>query len=152
MAERLGSKGAAGFTLLEMLVALTIVSVLAVGAVLALGRAGDAEDRDMQALRTLWQDTWALAVTGQQGRGFDLTAEGLELWWQTAGGWQSQGLVHRWQGGGARFVGPLLPVSERPRLRIAVDGAATPFVIEGVGRAWRCEGDGWRALTCTPAG
>ena len=78
-----------GFTLLEVLVVVTIGAVLAVLVVLRLGSAGDQDDPtdQLQRLMALLEAQCEQAMFQARPRGMRVTTEGFDFWHATAEGW-----------------------------------------------------------------
>lgn len=73
------AQGDAGFTLVELLVAIAVLAVLALGASLALPRSSVPAERDMALFQRQFEQMRQLAITGQSSRGLRITPQGLRL-------------------------------------------------------------------------
>lgn len=69
----------AGFTLIELLVSIAVLSVLALGATLALPRGSTPATQDMALFQRQFEQMRQLAITGQSSRGLIIEPEGLRL-------------------------------------------------------------------------
>lgn len=145
-----------GFSLIELVVVVAVLSVLAVGASLAAGqRSGGQSD-----LRTFTQEfelTRALAVQGRQVRGMRVTPQGFALSRLENGEWVPQGSLRRWRDavsvqtglrpeGGIAGTGP-----NNPNIVILPNGTGTVFSISfrsGRSAMLRCAREEAGALVC----
>ncbi len=120
-----------GFTLVELLVVVAIVSVLAVGAGLTVSRAPGANS-DLSRFRAAVARERALAVIGGQSRGLVIGPRGMAAVGRDGSGWQDAGRMAPWRGrvslSGDRIAG----------------GPDIVFLSNGAGSAWRVtfSGDG----------
>lgn len=73
------AQGDAGFTLVELLVAIAVLAVLALGASLALPRSAPPTESDMALFQRQFEQMRQLAITGQSSRGLRITPQGLQL-------------------------------------------------------------------------
>lgn len=73
------AQGDAGFTLVELLVAIAVLAVLALGASLALPRSAPPAESDMALFQRQFEQMRQLAITGQSSRGLSITPQGLRL-------------------------------------------------------------------------
>lgn len=69
----------AGFTLIELLVSIAVLSVLALGATLALPRGSGSATQDMALFQRQFEQMRQLAITGQSSRGLIIDPTGLRL-------------------------------------------------------------------------
>ena len=149
--------GAAGFSLIELLVAIAILSVLTVGAVLTTGQRDRAPHPDMARFQSSFAQMQALAIAGRQARGLKLSPEGLHLAQVTPENLTPQNLtpekwvisegVQRWRGR-VSFQGMdgFLDRQE-PDIILLPNGRGTAFTI-AFATGGRCQSDGWTGLTC----
>lgn len=138
-----------GFTLIEMLVAISVLSVLSVGAVLALR--GDAAQqggqRAAERFRSGFEATRRLAVAGQERRGIALDPRGWRPVRETAAGWIAEGPLLAWQRRPSwRVEGPA-PVRGAPEILLLPNGAGSVFSLTYPGGP-QCSSDGWTGLVC----
>ncbi|WGW05911.1 prepilin-type N-terminal cleavage/methylation domain-containing protein [Tropicibacter oceani] len=139
----------AGFTLIELLVSVAILSVLAVGASLAVSRGGNGGQSDLALFQTRHETMRQLAITGQQSRGLAITSRGLQPVIRRSDGWQEAGRLQPWRGRvllSAEPAGP--PGAPMPDIVFLATGQTNRFRI-AFGASARCESDGWAGLTCS---
>ncbi|WP_417714517.1 prepilin-type N-terminal cleavage/methylation domain-containing protein [Pseudophaeobacter arcticus] len=139
----------AGFTLIELLVSIAVLSVLALGATLALPRGSTPATQDMALFQRQFEQMRQLAITGQSSRGLIIEPEGLRLASRQAsnqvgqGGydpalgqdqtWQISPRQQRWQGR-VQFIplhsqGSAAASSGRPDIQFLADGRSSAFRI-----------------------
>ncbi|MCC5963602.1 MAG: GspH/FimT family pseudopilin [Rhodobacteraceae bacterium] len=150
-----------GFSLIELMVVITIVSVVTVGAALSFGsgaaltpqaRSADAERaaRAFESAMRVAQDRalFGARVTGlrPQADGWQIVMRDADGTWQTRQGTRWSALGFDWQVNGASIA----PGSaEAPVIRVLPDGRVTPFRLRMQGRAggWQCAPEG-AGVTC----
>ncbi len=150
-----------GFSLIELMVVITIVSVVTVGAALSFGsgtaltpqaRSADPE-RAARAFERALREAQDRALFGARVTGLRPQADGWQVVMRDADGvWQARQQAHwsalgfDWQVDGATIA----PGSaEAPVIRVLPDGRVTPFRLRMQGRAggWQCAPDG-AGMTC----
>lgn len=141
--------GPAGFSLIELLVVIAIVSILAVGASLAVGRQGDTGD--LARFREVWELQRSLAIEGRGMRGMRLGPKGLQvmIWRMAEAGpvWQAQGGPRAWRG--RVVVSSARPVpSGEPDIVFLPNGRSSAFSVRFDADNAGCDTDGWADLTC----
>ncbi|WP_425099666.1 pilus assembly FimT family protein [Tropicibacter sp. S64] len=139
----------AGFTLIELLVSVAILSILSVGASLALSRSDTRREADMALFQLRYDSARQLAILRQQRHGLDIGPEGLRVVTHALTGWQDPGSLTRWRGRvslSAEPAGP--PGVPAPGIVFLATGQTNAFRI-AFGATGRCESDGWTGLTCT---
>lgn len=149
------SASQAGFTLIELMICVAIISVLAVGATLSLGRVGSAADTDLDRFRRLHDTARDLAIREQSRRGLDLDAQGLRIAQLGPEGWQrgDRGIAWRGQVNLSRPVAAEPSLPGTPDIVFLGNGRSSAFTLTFTirgGPVRRCRSDGWRGLTCGP--
>lgn len=149
MEHPVDSKFAAGFSLIEVLIAVTILAVLAAGASLSAGRTGTNSETDQALFQRNFEVLSQLAITGAQTRGMRLTPKGMQLATRTAMGWDISERVVRWRGKVSATTKDPSAV-DQPDLVFLANGESTPFsIVFADGKAVnRCQSDGFTGLTC----
>ncbi len=143
------SDGTRGFTLIELMIAVAVLSVLAVGATLVLARSNNSQGSE-QALFLKTHDTLrALAIAAQHVTGLRVEPRGMYTGQYGPDGWDMAANRITW----ARRVDLNLPTSQLPRNRqdsqilYLPNGQSTPFTVL-FGDGVQCRNDGWGPLTC----
>ena len=139
-----------GFTLIELLVTVAILSVLAVGATLALGRGASRDQTDQARFQQQFERLRQLAITGQQIRGLKLDARGMATAQYGPLGWSIAQTPQRWAERAILSVPQSAITGEvsDPQILFLPSGQTTPFSIS-FGPV-HCETDGWKDLSCQP--
>lgn len=157
--------GAAGFTLIELVAVMTVLSILALALVVGTG-AGSliGRDRDNAAgaaarnLESAVNTARATAFHTRVPHGLLPRPDGWQMLVRDrdTGGWRAEG-TGRAAGlswvidGTAHFPAPSLPDTPlRPLVVFASDGRATPFTADfhTAPDRFRCTTDGWEVLRC----
>lgn len=144
----------AGFTLVELLVAIAVLAVLALGASLALPRSAPPAESDMALFQRQFEQMRQLAITGQSSRGLRITPQGLQLARRQASAqtalldspeahsakaseplprWHVSARQQRWQGR-VQFISQnsagRAPIgSGAPDIQLLADGRSSAFII-----------------------
>ncbi|WP_204115944.1 prepilin-type N-terminal cleavage/methylation domain-containing protein [Shimia biformata] len=143
----------AGFTLIEALIVTAVLSVLAVGLVLGLGRHGPGSS-DQARFARAFGTAQALAVQGRETRGIFVTDRGMGQAVLTAEGWLELGRGTRWRGRVSLSAVRSPGLSDAPEVILLPTGEASVFSVSfadaggTAGADGRCESDGWSGLTC----
>lgn len=156
---------APGFTLIELVAVMTVLSILALAMVVGTG-AGSLMGRDRDSAAGTAARNFESAVRTARASAFhSRTPHGLlprPDGWQMlvrdhdAGGWRPASEGHArgigWViNGTAHFpTPPLTDTAPRPLVVFASDGRATPFTVDfhATPDRYRCETDGWEGLQC----
>ncbi|MEL7091492.1 MAG: prepilin-type N-terminal cleavage/methylation domain-containing protein [Pseudomonadota bacterium] len=133
-----------GVSLIELLVVMTIVSVLAVGATLVPMRQDQAEARGPALFESQINTLRDLAVRGRAVYGVRVDADGMHVLRQNATDWQDLGPAIGWRG--RAVLSGATGRGAAPDILILPDGRYSPFELRL--EAQTCRGDGWRPVTC----
>lgn len=141
----------AGFSLIELLVVVSIMSVLSVAAVLSFGRRNAPALDDAALLVATYDTQRSLAIHSNTARGIMVTKKGLRVATKGAGGWQIQ-TGERALAGTLRVYpdGPS-PRFGEPQIVVLPNGQSTAFTASARadGVTVRCQSDGWTGLLCS---
>ncbi|MCB1396379.1 MAG: prepilin-type N-terminal cleavage/methylation domain-containing protein [Rhodobacter sp.] len=156
--------GSAGFTLVELLVVVTIISILALGAGLSagglFGRTANTVQAQGQALAGAVTGARDAALLGRSMRGLWPRQDGWQIVRRDGeGGWTPEGraaslrgISVSWTIAGRPFLPALVaPAADvTPPILFGADGGGIRFSVAlngGTGRV-TCDTDGWGALAC----
>ncbi|APX14300.1 prepilin-type N-terminal cleavage/methylation domain-containing protein [Tateyamaria omphalii] len=87
----------AGFSLVELVVVVAVLSVLAVGASLTTGHANRAQN-DLRVFQQDFKRVASLSILGRETRGLGITPQGLTHYLRTDDGWSVVGSKRAWRG------------------------------------------------------
>ncbi|WP_294228449.1 prepilin-type N-terminal cleavage/methylation domain-containing protein [uncultured Shimia sp.] len=148
MGRAITSDNSAGFSLIELLIAVAVMAVLAVGASLSIGRMQSGIPQDQALFQRNFDRLKELAITSGQRRGMKITPKGMQLATRTPQGWQVSEQILNWRD---KVTITSRPVpANAPDLEFLANGETTAFTIafsrkDNVGR---CQSDGFLGLTC----
>lgn len=135
-----------GFSLVELVVVVAVLSVLAVGASLvAVSR--DREPADIHVLHQTFDRARSAAVHSRQTQGLRLKSGGITAFVRADGTWAARGTERRWRG--RVRVATDLPQQEGdgPNVVLLADGSVTGFSVDFPGGV-RCVQDSFVGLKC----
>ncbi|APE42083.1 hypothetical protein BOO69_00660 [Sulfitobacter alexandrii] len=147
-----GPSGDRGFSLIELLVVISILAILSVGATLTVaGRGSDRAASDRAWFEAQFHALQDLAVQGRTAKGLVVSPGGLRFAHMTGEGWQIGDPVRAWQGKVTLGALAPRPGPDMPQIVLLANGSTSAFDIlfSGQGaRSQRCRSDGWEGLTC----
>lgn len=146
MGRKLGPDKTAGFSLVELVVVVAVLSTLAVGASLvAVSR--DREPADIHILSQSFERARSAAVQSRQTQGLRLTPRGVTGFVRQEGGWVAKGSERRWRG--RVRVSADLPRQGRdgPNVVLLANGTVSGFAVNFTNGA-ACVQDALTGLTC----
>ncbi|WP_299421834.1 prepilin-type N-terminal cleavage/methylation domain-containing protein [uncultured Shimia sp.] len=137
-----------GFSLIELLIAVAVMAVLAVGASLSVGRSQATAPQDQALFQHTFDQLSDLAITSGQSRGMKFTPKGMQLATSTAQGWNISDQVLRWRGQVVVTSHP--SASNAPEIVFLANGENTVFsiVFSKESHISRCLSDGLLGLSC----
>lgn len=142
--SRAGAR-AAGFTLVELMVVIAVLSVLAVGVTLSVGRPKAA--KDLATFQEVWHRERALAIEGRDMRGLEFGPEGLGVLEWRGGEWRRQGATVAWRGRVVFAAQQRMPSGE-PDVVFRATGQSNAFRVQFSADGQSCTSDGWAELSC----
>ncbi len=138
-----------GFSLVEMLVVVAVLSVLAIGTSLAVGRLNARQDVDQQRFLARFDQMRDQAILGHRTLALELRPNGMiEVARQeNTTGWHDVGRLVRWQ---AQVRFNRRTAAQGPDILFLRTGETTPFEIRfwHGDRAKTCRSDGWTGVQC----
>ena len=155
----------AGFTLIELIVVMTILAALALGLVLSSGAGGmiarshdDDPHKLAQELTAAVADARDAALIGYQPHGLSPRVDGWLVLRRQDAAWREVQYLRSdasltWRVADALLPPPVFPLHEvpEPEILFLTDGRTTPFSAEISlsGKNILCATNGWDALECT---
>lgn len=136
---------AAGFTLVELMIVVTVLSLLTLTVGLGVNRPRNETAQDWSRFKAVHDRMREQAVLGREVLGLAVSADGYQRLRRAGGHWQEIGAPVRWRS--AVTVqqpfdrrAPLVfgPGGQGTKLRLRFDGGAVVI----------CESDGWAAVSC----
>jgi type II secretion system protein H len=122
--------GSAGFTLIELVVVVAVLSVLAVGAgLVASGSERSAAQSDVQRFQRLVEVTRARAIQARQVQGLFVTTRGFQAGVETADGWEKPRHETRWRGSVSLQVKTRRRTQDQPPIVLLPDGRISAFTL-----------------------
>lgn len=149
----------AGFSLLEVMIVVAVLSILSVAAGLSVGRSGPAREADADAFAASYAAGRLAAILSRHPQALALTDTGwtrLEPAPDLPGGWRAAGgeraLAGAWRAGatGAALRSAVAQAPAQADIVFLPDGQTTPVDLRFITRTGerRCSGDGWGVLEC----
>ena len=141
-------RGDAGFTLIELMVVITVLSLLTLSVTLSVSRPrGGGPAQDWARFEAVHDAMRTEAVLTRRILGLAVNSQGYQRLERVDGAWRAEGELIAWRDGVAverPFGGPVafLPAGQ---------GSAVRVRFEGGSRVTVCESDGWAALRCGPS-
>ena len=119
---------AAGFTLIELVVVVAVLSILAVGAGLVASRSGNSSaESDAQRFERHVETVRARAIQGRQAQGLFITAQGFQSAVFGADGWVKQPRETRWRAGATLQLRDARAGANAPHVVLLPDGRLSDF-------------------------
>ena len=141
------TRGETGFTLIELMIVVTILALLTVSVSLGVNRPRTTNAQDWSRFAALHDRLRAQAILSGEILGLSLDASGYQrLRWQQ-GDWVSVGTRAEWRDS----VQVIAPFDVRSPVIFTPGGQASPVNLQfdtSTG-ATRCASDGWKAVSCS---
>lgn len=137
-----------GFSLIELVVTVAVISVLAVGVTLVATRDKPVET-DAEQFAGRYMMLRQLAVQGQERLGLAITPRSSQIFRRKGEDWQAEGREALWRERAVfRSLRPNAPANE-PEIVFLSNGQTSPFEITfGRAPAITCASDGWTGVSC----
>ena len=145
----------AGFSLIELVVVVAVMSVLAVGASLMASRGDHSPGRsDLQRFQQQFETAHARAIQGRQQLGFEVTVQGFRLKHHSETGWHPSAQLNRWRSRVVLQSQTPRQSAQSPHIVLLPNGQTSAFTLSfsASGDAPRliCTSDGYSELSCGP--
>lgn len=148
----LNKDGAGGFTLIELMVVVAVLSVLGVGAGLVASRSTkSAATADLHRFERQIQTARARAIQGRQLHGLIITARGFQPTVKTSEGWDQSLREIRWRGAVTLQLGTARQGPKSPHIVLLPDGRVSRFTLSFASNGNRrvvCHSDGTAGMSC----
>lgn len=140
------NRRSAGFTLIELMVVISVLAVLTVSVSLGVNRPRTVQAQDWARFQAVHEGLRSQAVLGREVLGLAVNGEGWRRLRREGGGWAEDGAGAAWRGA----VTVQEPFDPRTPLVFLPGGRGTKLRLrfEDGGRAVICESDGWTPVTC----
>ncbi len=140
------TRDTAGFTLIELMMVVTILSLLTLSVGLGLNRPRGDRAQDWARFAVIYDQIRAQAILSGEYLGLAVDTGGHQRMRREAGTWVPEGTRSAWRGG----VALIAPRDSWSPLIFAPGGQATAVMLrfDGDGGTRLCRTDGWNAVTC----
>lgn len=146
MERRVNTESTAGFTLIELMIVMTVLAILTTSITLSASRPRDGNASDWGRFSTLYARLQDQAVLSRQLLGLSVTEDGYQRLRWAGGDWQTLGDRVAWRD----EVVLMEPFSRLAPLEFAPSGQVTQMRVRfKSGEVVRiCQSDGWGAVSC----
>lgn len=137
---------AAGFTLIELMIAVAVLALLSTTVVLSVARPSSGSSQDWVRFQQTYERLRAEATLSRQKLAMSLDSEGFQkMRWEGAG-WHDVGSAVSWRDQAV----VLEPVNPFDAIAFAPSGQTSRFRVQftGSGGTRTCFGDGWGPISC----
>ncbi len=140
-------RGERGFTLIELMVVITVLSLLTLSVTLTVSRPrGGGPSQDWARFQAVHDALRTEAVLTRRILGLSVNSDGYQRLERVEGAWRTGGEMIAWREG----VAVERPFGGQVAFLPAGQGSAVRVRFEGGPRVTVCESDGWAALRCGP--
>jgi general secretion pathway protein H len=146
MDRRVSRDGTAGFTLIELMIVVTVLAILTTSITLSASRPRDGSASDLGRFQATYGRLQDQAVLSRQLLGLSVTEDGYQRLRWAGGEWQTLGDRVAWRD----EVVLIEPVSRLAPLEFAPSGQVTLMRVRfRAGEVVRlCQSDGWGPVSC----